>query len=149
VDVYNRQYNPRGSLDAATFSFPYADASFSLVFATSVLTHLLPDEAARYLSEISRVLETGGRSVVTFFIINAASRRHMAAADELRFQPTDRGYWTTRPDKPEAAIAFDEQAVLAMYDRAGLEIQMPIRYGSWSGRNGLVGGQDHVLAIKR
>jgi SAM-dependent methyltransferase len=149
VDVYNRQYNPEGLLDAASFTFPYEDASFSLVYATSVLTHLLPDAAAQYLKEISRVLEPGGRSVVTFFIINDDSLRHMTTSGGLRFQPTGEGYWTTQLNNPEAAVAFEEQAVLAMYDQAGLEIQTPICYGTWSGRDGLVGGQDHVLAFKR
>jgi len=149
VDVRNRQYNPKGAVDAATFSFPYEDERFSLVYATSVLTHLLADEAARYLKEVSRVLEPGGRSVVTFFIIDDDARRHMASSSGLCFQPTDAGYWTTQPENPEAAVACEEQAVLTMYDQAGLQIQTPIRYGTWSGRDGLVGGQDHVLAIKR
>jgi hypothetical protein len=117
-------------------------------FTTSVLTHLLPDAACQYLKETSRVLKLGGRSVVTFFIINDGSRRHMMSSG-LCFQPTERGYWTTQPDYPEAAIAFEEEKVLTMYEKAGLEIQTPIRYGNWSGRDGLVGGQDHVLAIKR
>jgi SAM-dependent methyltransferase len=148
VDVYNRQYNPNGLLDAASFSFPYDDEKFSLVYATSVLTHLLPDAAAQYLKEISRVLEPGGRSLVTYFIINDDSRRHMTKSGGLCFQPTEEGYWTTQPENPEAAVAYEERAVWSMYDQASLEIQAPIRYGSWSGRDGLVGGQDHVLASK-
>jgi predicted SAM-dependent methyltransferase len=148
ADVYNQQYIPEGLLDAASYSFPYENDRFSLVFATSVLTHLLPDAACQYLKETSRVLKLGGRSVVTFFIINDESRRYMMSSG-LCFQPTERGYWTTQPDYPEAAIAFEEEKVLTMYEKAGLEIQTPIRYGNWSGRDGLVGGQDHVLAIKR
>lgn len=148
ADVYNQQYNPEGLLDAASFNFPYKSVKFSLVFATSVLTHMFPDAACQYLREISRVLEPGGRSVVTFFIINDESRRHMMSSG-LCFEPTEGGYWTTQPDNPEAAVAFEEEKVLTMYEQAGLEIQTPIRYGRWSGRDGLVGGQDHVLAIKR
>lgn len=149
ANVYNQQYNPRGVLDAASFSFPYEDQKFSLVYATSVLTHLLPDAAAQYLKEMSRVLEPGGRSVVTFFIINDESRRHMISSTGLFFQATEQGFWTTQMHNPEAAIAFDEQTVLTMYERAGLEIQGSIHYGTWSGREGTIGGQDHVLAIKR
>ena len=148
ADIYNQQYNPDGLLDAASFSFPYENNRFSLVFATSVLTHLLPDDACQYLKETSRVLEPGGRSVVTFFIINDEARYHMMSSEHC-FQPTERGYWTTQPDYPEAAIAFEEENILAMYEKAGLEIQTPIRYGSWSGRDGEVGGQDVILAIKR
>ena len=147
ADIYNQQYNPEGLLDAASFRFPYENDRFTLVFATSLLTHLLPQSASQYLRETSRVLKPGGRSVVTFFIINDESRCHMMSS-ELCFQPTERGYWTTQPDFPEAAIAFEEETILTMYEEAGLEIQTPIRYGSWSGREGLVGGQDYILAIK-
>ncbi len=148
ADVYNKEYNPRGSLDAATFRFPYDDQQFSLVFATSVLTHMLPDAALNYLHEIARVLEPGGRSVVTFFVIDEMSRRSMTAGN-LNFQQTDSGYWTTVPDNPEAAIAFEEKQILSMYERAGLEVHLPLHYGDWSGRDGAVGGQDCVLASKR
>lgn len=149
ADIRNRQYNPHGALDAASFIFPYADESFSLAYATSVLTHLLPDAAAHYLKEIARVLRPGGRSLVTFFIINDESRRHTVRSGELRFEKTGQGYWTTQPDNPEACIAYEEQAVQEMHGEAGLEIAAPIRFGSWSSRAGLVGGQDHVLAFKR
>ncbi len=148
VDLYNAEYNPSGQLDAATFKFPYEDACFSLVFATSVLTHLLPGAALNYLKEISRVLEPGGRSLVTFFVINSESRRHMPAS-AFDFQPTNGQFWTMVPDNPEAAIAFDENLIRDMYRQANLELQSPIHYGSWSGRNGAVGGQDIVLAAKR
>ena len=148
VDLYNAEYNPTGRLDATTFKFPYADACFSLVFATSVLTHLLPDAALNYLREMSRVLEPGGRSLVTFFVINEESRRCMPSS-AFHFQHTKREFWTMVPDNPEAAIAFDEDHIRDMYRQANLELQPPIRYGSWSGRNGAVGGQDIVLAIKR
>lgn len=149
VDVFNRQYNPAGTLNAASLRFPCEDQTISLVFATSVLTHLLPDAAAHYLKEMSRVLQTGGRSVVTFFIINDASLQHMNSSAELFFQDTEMGFWTTQRRNPEAAIAFEEQSILAMYEEAGLEIQLPVNYGTWSGREGAIGGQDHVLAIKR
>lgn len=149
ANVHNQQYNPRGELDAASFTFPYDDESFSLVFATSVLTHLLPNPAAQYLKEIARVLKVGGRSVVTFFIINDESLRHMDSSTGLFFHDAEQGFWTTQLHNPEAAVAFEERTILRLYQQAGLEIQQPIRYGNWSGREGTIGGQDHILAIKR
>ena len=37
---------------------------------TSVLTHLLEDEAEHYLAETARVLEPGGRALATFFLLD-------------------------------------------------------------------------------
>ena len=41
----------------------------------SVFTHMLPAAVTTYTSEISRVLKKGGRAVVTYFLLNAESRR--------------------------------------------------------------------------
>jgi SAM-dependent methyltransferase len=148
ADIHNAQYNPRGSIDATSFTFPYEDNRFTLVYAISVLTHLLPDAASRYINEIARVLAPGGRCLVTFFIIDDVALRHVKQSGALSFQKTEQGYWTTQIDNPEAAVAYEEHRVRAMYATSGLEIAEPIRFGSWSGRVGAVGGQDHVLAIK-
>src|SRR5690349_5044074 len=45
VDLRHPVYNPTGAESATTFPFPYPDAHFDLVIATSVFTHLLEDEA--------------------------------------------------------------------------------------------------------
>ena len=64
ADLYNSRYHPTGSLRADEYRFPYEDASFDVVLAASVLTHLLEDAAAHYLAEIARVLRPGGRAVL-------------------------------------------------------------------------------------
>jgi SAM-dependent methyltransferase len=74
VDARNQPYNPTGSVHAAEARFPYADASFDFVFQISVLTHLLPDAMALYLRETARVLRPGGRSYITFFLLNPRVR---------------------------------------------------------------------------
>jgi hypothetical protein len=65
VDVYNQWYNPSGTIQPHDFKFPYADASFDLVFLTSVFTHMRSAEVQRYLDEIYRVLKPGGRCLCT------------------------------------------------------------------------------------
>jgi len=64
---------PGGQINPKKFVFPYADSSFDLVFLTSVFTHMLPEDVKRYMEEISRVLKSGGRSVVTYFLVNPPS----------------------------------------------------------------------------
>ncbi len=67
LDVKNYQYNPCGLVEAASCIFPYADNFFDFAFATSVFTHMLPEDCRRYFFEINRVLRPGGRALLTFF----------------------------------------------------------------------------------
>lgn len=87
ADVHNDRYHPEGSQKASEYRFPYADGSFDFVFLTSVFTHMLPQDMENYLSEISRILRSGGRCLITFFLLNAESLKliEMGASD-LDFQ---------------------------------------------------------------
>src|SRR5437667_3482466 len=79
VDVRNRAYNPTGTLNPETFRFPYSDASFDFVFVTSVFTHMPSLSMGHYVSEISRVLRSGGRAFITFFLLTSESLKLMSA----------------------------------------------------------------------
>jgi len=48
------------------WTFPYKSESFDLVFLFSVFTHMFPNETENYLSEINRVLKSGGKVLATF-----------------------------------------------------------------------------------
>jgi hypothetical protein len=48
--------------------------------------------------------------------------------------------------RPEAVVAYDEPFVLDAYGRNGLEVEQPIHYGSWIGREDTLMNQDVVLA---
>ena len=149
ANIYNAEYNPGGSVAARDYVFPYPDESFDFAFLTSVFTHMLPGDVAGYLREIKRVLKPGGRCLATFFILNDEARALMAAGKSMhRFAHDGGGYFTTAPDRPEAAIAYDEHAALAMAWEAGLYLRAPIFYGSWCGRAEFTDGQDMVLLHK-
>jgi SAM-dependent methyltransferase len=49
ADLYNKRYNPEGPTKATEFSFPYPDDNFDFALATSLFTHLLPEEMKHYL----------------------------------------------------------------------------------------------------
>jgi len=58
-------------------------------------------------------------------------------------------YFTTTPDRPEDAIAFDEPLVRQMHANAGLKLVEPIRFGSWPGRKaGNASMQDKMLSVR-
>jgi SAM-dependent methyltransferase len=149
VDVSNRVYNAGGAVPAADFLFPYDDAAFDFVIGTSVFTHLLPDALARYLAEAARVLRPGGRLFATFFLLNAESRRLVAAGkSRMDFRHELEGCATTDAAAPEAAVAYDERRLVELAAGSGLEVRRPIWYGAWCGRDAFRSFQD-ILVVSR
>jgi len=149
VDLWNREYNPRGRLAARDFRFPYADDTFDFAFLTSVFTHLMPDDAAHYLAELGRVLKPGGRCLATFFLLNDESTRLVdAGLGKFRLEPLEGVHRIYSREIPEAAIAFEETFVEEACRIAGLSIDRPIRYGLWSGREPFFDYQDVAMLRK-
>jgi SAM-dependent methyltransferase len=149
ADLANGTYNAGGRLLAAEYRFPYPDRTFDLTIANSVFTHILPADADHYLAEISRTLKRGGRCLITFFLLNAESRWGMReTATPFRFSHVyaDGVCRVMVPDRPEAALAYEEDVVRALFARHGLTIVEPIRYGSWCRREEVLSLQDIVVA---
>jgi SAM-dependent methyltransferase len=67
-DLFNRSLNPRGAV--GHMPFPVEDGSVSLLVAWSVFTHLNEAQATFYLSEVARVLRSGGVMVSTWFLFD-------------------------------------------------------------------------------
>ncbi len=150
VDVKNGMYS-RGwrRKKAVDFTFPYPDDSFDFAIATSLFTHLVPDEASHYLAEAARVLDRGGTLFATFFIVDefAAAEARAGNTQWLREERPD-GAWVQDPKKPEFAIGFTPEWIETVMLDAGLAIDA-IRFGSWSGRSDPVDFQDIVIASAR
>jgi SAM-dependent methyltransferase len=151
IDVHNVMYNPQGRQQPEEFQLPFPDGSFDIVLLKSVFTHMLPPGVRGYLKEISRVLRPGGRAVISYFLLNAESRRHMTAG---RNRMSLKYVWNgdalchiANPEIPEAAVAHDEPRIREMYAEVGLD-PVDISYGDWCGRPSLLGLQDLVVAMR-
>jgi ubiquinone/menaquinone biosynthesis C-methylase UbiE len=145
--VYNQKYNPFGSISAAEFRFPYEDASFDFVFATSLFTHLVRAETEHYLRETARVLRPGGTCLLTFFALDEHAEGEVTAGRaSFDFRHPIEGGFTTDPSQPEEAIAFPADDLRAMLADVGLQVQEPIRFGLWSNHPDGPAGQDIVVA---
>ena len=145
ADIRNSVYNPKGTVSAAEFRFPFSERSATFAILTSVFTHMLPGEVENYLSELARVLTPEGRAFATFFLLNEASRdgiRRGISAMNFTHR-TDRS-WHERARFLEAAVAYDESDVMAMCDRAGLCVAS-VYHGTWSGRASGFDWQDIVI----
>ena len=142
-------YNPTGKYKPSDFRFPYPDESFDVVLLASVFTHMLPADVKHYMHEIVRVLKPGGRTLITFFLLNEeSSALSKEGKASFNFEHEMQGYRTTNVDNPEAAIAYPEAFVRDLYGECGLELREPLRYGTWCGRTNGMSGQDVVIAVK-
>ncbi|MGH9872606.1 MAG: class I SAM-dependent methyltransferase [Pyrinomonadaceae bacterium] len=149
-DIYNKAYNPAGKHLAAEYRFPFAAASFDFIFLTSVFTHMLPADLENYLSEITRVLKPGGRCLITYFLLNEDSLQLIEKqVSSIDFKNDFQGCRVKDVDVPEAAVAYEEQEILRLYEKHKLNIAPAIRYGSWSGREDGLSFQDMIVAIRR
>ncbi len=149
ADIYNSLYNPKGKYQSLDFRFPYPDASFDVVFLTSVFTHMFPPDVEHYLDEIERVLKPGGRCLCTFFLLNDESSALIAAGKGTHnFNYQRAGYRTIDEKREDRSNRLPETSIRDLYGERGLEVHEPLRYGAWSGRKEHMSFQDVVIAAK-
>jgi SAM-dependent methyltransferase len=148
ADLFNTVYNPHGAHRAAEYRFPYGDATFDVAFATSVLTHLLPEECEHYVAEIARVLKPGGRALLTWFVLDDTSRALIAAGRAgFAFPDADEPAAVLDEDRPEEAVAYASDWIFETLRRHGLTL-VGLHPGSWCGREEHLSFQDIVIAEK-
>ncbi|MDG5814183.1 class I SAM-dependent methyltransferase [Chitinispirillales bacterium ANBcel5] len=148
-NVYNKAYNEKGTILASEYSFPFENNHFDFIYLTSVFTHMLPADLQNYLSEISRVLKTGGKCLITYFIFNKETETLVQSGlTTQKFIYKLDGCLTTNKDIPEAAVAYREEVVRDMYRKLNLKIIEPIHWGSWCERKTTLSYQDIVIAEK-
>ena len=138
LDLRHPLYNPGGAMRTEEVRLPFADASFDFILLVSLLTHLEAAETAAYAREIRRVAAPGARVFLTAFLMNPPARAALEAGKgKLPFDGTAKGPVSfAYPDTPSAAVAYDEDFLLATFLEVGLRRKRPAVYGAWSGRAG-------------
>lgn len=135
ADIYNKEYNPKGQINASEYRLPFADGSFDLVVLTSVFTHMLAAEVEHYADEIRRVLRVGGRTYITYNLVDDESLAAMnAGLSTLRLVHHSGPCWVVDPKVPELAVGYDSAYISTLYERHGLAGEYTVAYGAWSGR---------------
>lgn len=149
ADVFNNDYNPKGRFKASKYKFPFADNNFDLIYLTSVFTHMVPEDVENYFSEICRVLKTGGKSLITYFLLNDDTKNLMESRKSpLDFKYNFGLYSSTHEKVPETILGLNEDFVLGLYSKYKMVIDKPIHYGSFCGRDKYLSYQDIIIATK-
>lgn len=148
IDVRSSRRNPDGRVDPSSVVFPYAGESFDFAIVRSAFTHMPAAGAAHYLDELARVLRTGGRYLIAYFLLDRESRARIAAGESSLSFAHGRGpaRWED-PDDPEAAVAYDAQAMRERHAQRGLPVTL-VRPGSWSGRPDHLSRHDLVVGYR-
>jgi hypothetical protein len=102
----------------------------------------------RYVAETARVLRPGGRCLASFYLIDDEARDLMGKGKStLRFVPLEPPSYTTTLTQPEAAIAFEAEAVYGLFAAYGLQI-FHIYPGLRCGRARYTRNQEFLIAKK-
>lgn len=157
ADIHNTHYNPGGAVAPERSEFPFADASFDVVFAASIFTHMGPATTARYFAETARVLRPGGRALFSFFLLDnylpGRPRPQGFARHDFDFDHHHAGWdedvAIAAPDDPERMTAYRLEVIERMAADAGLELAAPPIDGLWSGRKRTWTGAQDLIALSR
>jgi SAM-dependent methyltransferase len=148
ADVRNADYNPSGLIDAASYCFPFADASFDVIYAASLFTHLLPRETENYVREARRVLKPGGRCLFSFFVLDHYRGWQTTVSPLYEFTHPLPGFEDVAVRDlahPDAAIAYSLGRINSYAQAAGFRVERLLP-GFWSNPpDRWVNEQDMVL----
>lgn len=133
VPLFNDLYNAKG-INAAEYSFPYADDSFEYACAISVFSHLVPEETQNYLQQAARVLKKGGKLTATFFILDEASETSMKGT-EFDFTHHMGNYALMDKQVKAANVAYQKDYLYQLISDSGLTVASSIK-GFWSSHRG-------------
>ena len=157
ADLHNTFYNPNGKIAPKDFSFPYSDSTFDLVYAASVFTHMLPENARRYFAESSRVLKPDGLCIFSFFQLDRYNKKiqrpHGFSRSGFDFDHAYKNHGNrfaiSNPDNPEEMTAYSLSLISEFVYDAGLSLELAPVPGLWSGTSKeWVGAQDLLILRK-
>jgi SAM-dependent methyltransferase len=149
IDVKNRAFNPRGTISAEDYTFPFEAHAFDVILLKSVFTHMRPAEVENYLQEVSRLLKSGGRCLVTFFLLNdVQALLAKEGKQKLQFNFGEGAWRYVYERRAESAVAYEETYILDLLPKYGLVLQERVYYGTWTGRSDGLSFQDMLVLRK-
>jgi SAM-dependent methyltransferase len=147
AEVHSDWYLPDCSVRPEEYCFIYGDDEFDVAFAVSLFTHLEPRAAQNYFNETFRVLKSGGRLLLTCFLLGPDTT-HALDVQGRTFEPSSDIHSLIDPDFPSRGVAYREEAMRQMLQHSGF-IVSEMTFGTWSKGKDLLGAfQDTIYALK-
>src|SRR5579862_7396836 len=130
---YLREVLPEANPSRISFTAPlaFADASFDVIYSISVWTHMSPEDGARWLLEMKRILRPNGLALIsTSSFSRLAAHRMLAQTTENRIRSHE---WTNVTDDQlrREGIIFKGEYLKGVGANYGLCVHDPI----WVHRN--------------
>jgi len=148
ADVRAGGHNPEGAISGAAFRFPFSDGSFDLAVACSVFTHMLPDEIENYVSEVFRVLKTGGRRFMSVFLFDVEAETAVATGSTIfDFRHPIGPCLTFDRERPEEGIACRKDWFLELIEANRFRVDA-VQGGNWRRIRSHQISQDYVVVRK-
>jgi ubiquinone/menaquinone biosynthesis C-methylase UbiE len=148
TDILNAAYNPNGKHRGEVYELPFEAQSFDLILFKSVFTHLPPAEVDNYLREVARLLNSKGRCLATFFLLNETQEElDKEGKSALRFNYGQDVWRYVYEHSPESAAAYRESFVMDLLLKHRLVVT-GIHYGRWTGRSDGLSFQDIIVIEK-
>jgi SAM-dependent methyltransferase len=155
ADVRNAQYNPSGTIEAADFALPFDDQTFDIVYAASLFTHLLPKETAAYFRQIGRVLKPGGKSLLSFFLLDHYRGPGTTVSPLYEFDHPvpgsaggGEGAAVRDPSHPDAAVAYRVAFLEDCATRSSLALRQVLP-GLWSNSTDWAVNEQDLVLLER
>ena len=131
IDVRSGHRNPKSSVPASAFRFPFDDHIFDLAIVSSVFTHMLPDEIERYVAEISRVLKARGACFMSMFLFDREAETAVAAGSTIfDFRYPMGPCLVFDRERPDEGVAAREDWFRGLLEQNGFQIDL-VQYGNW------------------
>ena len=149
ADIYNAHYNPTAHASAETYVFPFSAASFDVIYAASLFTHLLPVETRNYFRESRRVLKPGGRCLFSVFVLNHYRGHGTTVSPLYEFHhELESGVAVRDPEHPDALVGYSLEWLAACAALAGLRLERVLP-GLWSAGPGFAVNEQDLLLLTR
>jgi FkbM family methyltransferase len=154
LDAFSEVYNPFGRFASTELQLPIPDRSVDRVFAGSLFTHLMEDEVIHYLQEFRRILRSESFVYTSFFLYSRAALESAKVNRKTSWVPTfaidhGHGVYGNDPDHLRGGVAFTDEAMRRMIEKAGLVLDLPYLKGWWSGLYGDNADDGQDVAVLR
>jgi SAM-dependent methyltransferase len=148
-DVENNYYFGGEIKPSTRMSLEFAESnSIDFVFAISVFTHLVEDDAQKYFNEIARCLNRDGVAYLTAFIIDDTFRAFVQRTGlHTAVKRVSEGHYQAYEGQDFFA-GYEFGRWRTLIERAGLQIS-GFDPGTWAEKRGALHYQDTFIVTKR